>query len=399
MKKKLTKTRMDGVYKVEDGRWLIKATVTEPLAGKRVVRERKLGAHLSLDEAVERRWRLRSELKVRVARSTEGRGALSPLNSARTTVASYALEWASNRAPDWKPSYREHVADVLSRRVMPVLGSLVAEELRREHLQGWVRHVEGLVSSREQAYALDTLRSWWRVLATMARDLGADFGIPDPTRRVRPPKSTVSGIREGRTLTLEQLTQLLETVREHYPQWFAEAYTAAWTGLRAGEIRALHWEDVRFDEGVIWVHRAVSGGELSTTKTGKGREATLTSPLREVLQSHRNQMVRQQHPGLTSGLVFPNQAGGVRGQNALAKVLRFSAKSAGIPVRVGPQVLRRTFNTLLCLQGVPREVVRAQMGHTSQAMTNRYFQSDSAAIASAVESLQIRSQAGGGKAR
>ena len=145
------------------------------------------------------------------------------------------------------------------------------------------------------------------------------------------------------------------------------------------------------------VPRAISAGVLSTTKTGKGRDVALTSALREVLQVHRNQMVRDQHPALTSGLVFATSAGGVRGQNALGKVLRISAKAAGIPIRVGPQVLRRTFNTLLRLESVPPEVVRAQMGHTSQAMTDRYFQSDSTAIASAVESLQTKARRQGGK--
>ena len=78
-------------------------------------------------------------------------------------------------------------------------------------------------------------------------------------------------------------------------------------------------------------------------------------------------------------------------------MLRISAKAAGIPIRVGPQVLRRTFNTLLRLESVPPEVVRAQMGHTSQAMTDPYFQSDSTAIASAVESLQTTARRPGGK--
>ncbi len=395
MKKKPIKTRQQGVYQLEDGRWWIKATVTDPVTGKRQVAERTLTSTLSFEDAVEARWRLRGELKDEAKRRAAPSGR--PRQVARNTLASYALRWASTRARDWKPSYREHVADVLGRRVVPVLGSLQSESLSREDLQGWVAHVEGLVSPRGQAYAVDTLRAWWRVLATMARDLAADFNIPDPTRRVRAPRSTVAGVREGRTLTLEQLDMLLEAVREHYPGWYAEAYTTAWTGMRIGEIRALHWEDVSFTDGVIHVHRAISAGVLSTTKTGKGRDVALTSALREVLQHHRNQMVRDQHPALTSGLVFATSAGGVRGQNALGKVLRISAKAAGIPIRVGPQMLRRTFNTLLRLEGVPPEVVRAQMGHTSQAMTDRYFQSDSTAIASAVESLQTKAQRQGGK--
>jgi integrase len=399
MKEKPIKTRQEGVYRWKDGRWWIKATVTEPATGRRRVGERTLGAHLSFEEAVEARWRLRSRLVEAVTKDPADWRARAVHSPKETTLANYALEWVETRAPEWKPSYQEHVADVLGRRVLPVLGGILSVKLCREDMLAWVRHVEALESPRGQAYAADTLSSWWRILGTFARDLSADFGIPDPTRRVKGPRSAVSGIREARTLTLEQLVALLDAVQEHYPTWHSEAFTTAWTGMRVGEIRALHWEDVSFDEHVIRVHRAVSNGKVSTTKTGKGRDVALTPALREVLLIHRNQMVREQHPGLTSGLVFPGVHGDIRGQNALGKVLRISATAAQISVRVGPQVLRRTFNTLLRLHGVQPEVVRAQMGHTSQAMTNRYFQTDSTAIASAVESLQIQAGAGGGEGR
>ena len=45
---------------------------------------------------------------------------------------------------------------------------------------------------------------------------------------------------------------------------------------------------------------------------------------------------------------------------------------AELPVRATPQVLRRTFNTLLLEAGVSEVVLRAQMGHTTRAMTERY---------------------------
>ena len=39
---------------------------------------------------------------------------------------------------------------------------------------------------------------------------------------------------------------------------------------------------------------------------------------------------------------------------------------------MGPQVLRRTFNTLMVEAGVDRIVLRSQMGHCSEEMTERY---------------------------
>jgi len=43
-----------------------------------------------------------------------------------------------------------------------------------------------------------------------------------------------------------------------------------------------------------------------------------------------------------------------------------------VSIKVTPQVLRRTFNTLMLLAGVDRVVLRSQMGHCSEEMTERY---------------------------
>ena len=52
--------------------------------------------------------------------------------------------------------------------------------------------------------------------------------------------------------------------------------------------------------------------------------------------------------------------------------LELAAKAAGIQQAVTPQVLRRTFNTLIMLAGADRITLRAMMGHTSEEMTERY---------------------------
>ena len=48
------------------------------------------------------------------------------------------------------------------------------------------------------------------------------------------------------------------------------------------------------------------------------------------------------------------------------------ARQAGIDIRVGPQVLRRTFNTLMLRAGVDGVTLRTMMGHTTESMRQRY---------------------------
>ena len=61
-----------------------------------------------------------------------------------------------------------------------------------------------------------------------------------------------------------------------------------------------------------------------------------------------------------------------RASSSLYKPLTLAAEAAKTDVRVTPQVLRRTFNTLMTHAGVDRIVLRSQMGHSSEEMTRRY---------------------------
>ena len=51
--------------------------------------------------------------------------------------------------------------------------------------------------------------------------------------------------------------------------------TAAFTGLRMGELLALRWRDVDFTGSVIRVRSSWSGGQLTTPKSGKVRSVPM----------------------------------------------------------------------------------------------------------------------------
>ena len=105
-------------------------------------------------------------------------------------------------------------------------------------------------------------------------------------------------------------------------------------------------------------------------------------------QSERQ--LAERRPGFDSGLLFPSLTGGYRGPESLHKPLRKAAAAAGVPIRVGPLVLRRTFNTLMLQSGVDRIVLRSQMGHCSEQMTERYAGVPVAAKRGAVAEFEQR---------
>ena len=98
----------------------------------------------------------------------------------------------------------------------------------------------------------------------------------------------------------------------------------------------------------------------------------MPAPLKEVLTAQRKRLIASQHPCLAMNLVFPSTNGKYRITTAIEKTLAQLSEVCGLSFRVTPQVLRRSFNTLLAEAGVSPIVPRAQMGHSSERMTERY---------------------------
>ena len=58
--------------------------------------------------------------------------------------------------------------------------------------------------------------------------------------------------------------------------------------------------------------------------------------------------------------------GGLRLPQSAAKIYEHGREAAKLDIRVGPQVLRRTLNTLMLRAGVDRITLRAILGHSSE---------------------------------
>ena len=367
MKKRLR----PNVYQLKDGsrRWWIRATVRDPLTRKRVFRERTLPADFTLQDAVLAQAHLAKLLMtedVQVSRS-ESRTVL------KMTVRDYAEQWMKVRGPRLRSSTRERYIRALANHILPTFGDKEVDTLTRDDVERWVSKVERKVQPNGRPYAAETMLGWWRVAKTLLSDAAAHRQVDDPTRRVRPPVGRVRGVREQQTLSESQLMTFLHVVKESFPEWHAEVFTLATTGMRPGELYELRWKDVDYKAGRIHVIRAHVRGSVDLVKTGDPREVPLSEGLKAVLQAHQRKALEAtwQIP-LPGDLVFSAAHGGHRLPQSLIKPMAQASHIAELPFRVTAQVLRRTLNTLLLEAGVNAVVIRSILGHASSAMTSRY---------------------------
>ena len=189
------------------------------------------------------------------------------------------------------------------------------------------------------------------------------------------PSVAIDNTREG-FFTRAQLDRLLVELPEHVrgPTQFG-----ALTGWRKGEILALQWSAVDFENGVV---RLAPG----TTKNREGREFPFAAlpALRELLEGQRAATrTLERETGRLIPWVFHRAGRRVR---SFYKAWNSACQRAGLEGWVFHD-LRRTAVRDLERAGVSRSVATKLTGHKTEAVYKRYAIVDSAALAEGVERL------------
>jgi integrase len=218
------------------------------------------------------------------------RGELPGMVATGATVADAAagwLRWAEHdRAckPSTMSDYR-HTADRITRD----LGELRLEDVTPEMLERWKSTLTA--SNRTVAKYLVVLHGIFRRAMKV-------WGLPrNPAAEVERPRFRVSDDIDA--ISPEEVHAL---VRAAGTEQDACLYlTAAFTGLRLGELLALQWRDVHFTGEAIRVRRSynVHGG-VGTPKSGKVRSVPMVAEVAQALArlSERDWFTPGRGPGV-----------------------------------------------------------------------------------------------------
>ena len=187
---------------------------------------------------------------------------------------------------------------------------------------------------------------------------------------------TTPAVRQSKieVLTPEQLTILLQHLEGQ--ELYMPVLLAASTGLRRGELLALHWSDIDLDRATLRVTHSLElvGGKVSLKepKTERSRRViSLPERTVAVLKAYRRDHAER---CLALGLgrlelVFPSWSeGGLRQPQWLSKAFAAEIRAVGIP-SITFHGLRHTHITHLLRSGVPVHVVSARAGHARPITT------------------------------
>ncbi len=228
------------------------------------------------------------------------------------------------------------------------------------------------------------------------RAMEQDLIIEDPTAYAFIPKDkkTVEEIEntkvEDKYLEKHDLALFLDKAKEMNEETYTMLFTLAWTGLRAGELVALKWKDIDFEEKTISVTKTYYNPKNNTKnfhllppKTdGSIRKIIVEDEVIHLLKRHQ---IKQKAVKLQAGkdyfdqdFVFARMNPPYFGyphfiktiENRMAAVLK---QLPAIKKHLTPHSLRHTHTSLLAEAGVELLQIMDRLGHTDDETTTQVY--------------------------
>lgn len=288
-------------------------------------------------------------------------------------VSAWAKEWAETyKAPVVNAKQYKAIESVINKFINPSIGAMQLKTVKPVHLHkimnGLTEYSDSYISKIYDVIRQIFLEAYRNGLVTVnpAESLKKPSGKKKQQRRAITPKE--------RELTLK--------VAEYYRGGLF-VLIMLYCGLRPGEVAALIWKDVDLKNNIIHVRQALKSDQtVSVPKTAAGiRDVPIPAVLKDRLLKEK---------GSPFDLVCTNSQGGrytASSFNAMFEVFRNEMnKAAGCktfrnkvlpPFAIGDDLTlycyRHTYGTDLQAAGVPINVAKELMGHSSIAVTAQIY--------------------------
>lgn len=307
------------------------------------------------------------------------------------TFEKYSEEWLRNyenlgKVKESTVRVRRHEM----RRLLPYLAHVKLKDVSRKRYQDALNDlkVQGLAET-----TIDGIHVTGRMIFKKAIEF--DLIKNDPTQYATVPKTskTVEQLEEEeevvKYLEKEELSLFLKTAKEKgldkdYPVFL----TLSYSGIRDGELCALKWKDIDFEEGTISITKTyynpdnnVKAYKLLPPKTiTSKRKISIDDVVLEELKKHkaRQNIVRMENRGTyyDNDFVFTKETNYL-GYPEISKTIRSRMKRllklANLNNSLTPHSLRHTHTSLLAEAGVSLPEIMERLGHKDDKTTRQVY--------------------------
>ncbi len=271
-------------------------------------------------------------------------------------LAQNYLDWARSHKKSWRDDYSRY-----QYHLGPSLGKLVAKKIKVLELERFKKKLN------HKGLAPGTIRHCLvliRQIYNRASRIGL-FDGPNPikeTSQIDRHFLKTPDNRRLRFLSRDEADSLLTELKQRSPQVYNMTLLSLHTGMRAGEIFALTWQDIDLAHKIITIRNP---------KNNESRQAYMTPQVFEILGQLKNANSKRQH------LIFSNRKGNQIKEisNVFSKIVQQLGLNDGVTDLRSKLVfhsIRHTFASWLALQGETLLTIKELMGHKDINMTMRY---------------------------
>lgn len=288
----------------------------------------------------------------------------------KTTVADYLVRWLADYAkPNLSPRGFERYQGIVAKHFIPAFGAVALTQLKPEHIQRhYTAKLDAGLSARTVRYHHAVIHKALQTAlkrGLVSRNIADGVDVPRFHRA------------EMQVWNEDEVNSFLDAARS--TEYYALFYTALFTGMRRSELLALHWQDIDFLYGQIYVSRSLhhlkDGSYVFTQPKSARSRRTIALPPSAflMLKDYRDQQDVQRAvlgmPALADAdLVFCHWDGKPLRPNTVTYAW------ARLCVRCGVKVIRlhdarHTHASLMLKKGIHPKVVQERLGHASISMT------------------------------
>lgn len=194
------------------------------------------------------------------------------------TVAQWAEQWLEIYKKD-KIAYKSYVnyKMYIEKHIVPALGALKLDSVRPAHLEQFYQSKMDL--SRYARRDLDTI-----LRGVFGSAVDNHLCTTNPALKADPQKG---GVKKVDVFTPDEIKKILAFADTH--KYGAYIQLLLYSGLRMGEVLALQWGDIDFNEELLTIRHAIAasedGPQLKGTKTDRIRYVGISPQLQKALQS------------------------------------------------------------------------------------------------------------------